>query len=114
MSKVLKLAKIRDKKLERANDYFQKMRKLEDEAEDIDMEITETCDHPQDHLKLKHFSDDSPQRTFWLCTVCYQSVEYDPNKKEEKMQEIVDDLYLTWDTLPIEALRKDFQKQTKE
>ena len=63
-SDIAALAKVRNRKLKKANKYYEKMRKLEAEAEDLDYKISDTCDHPKEYLKLKHFSDDTPQRTF--------------------------------------------------
>lgn len=104
---VLKAMELRDKKLEQANKLFIRMQKLEDQAEDLDFKITEHCDHPKTHLKLKRFTNEVPQKTHWLCTVCYQSVEVRvKNKIKDNVENTFEEIA---DELPSEALSKDLK-----
>lgn len=101
---VIKLAEKRDKALKQANVYYTKMRKLESMAEEIDYKISDLCHHPKSHLKLKNFSD---TRTFWLCTLCYQTVDLNQDALNKKLDDMVKDLFDDiWDELPEDSFAK--------
>jgi rubrerythrin len=95
---ILKLAKKRDDALKKANAHFLKMRALEKIAENTDAEIVHHCDHPKKYLKLKNFSD---TQTFWLCTICFNTVLPDQVKKDKITEESIKDLFNEiWDEIP--------------
>jgi len=106
---VLKLVERRDKKLKRANEYYIKMRKLEDEAENIDIKISNVCDHPKEHLKLSHFLEGIPQKTMWMCKLCYQAVDLNPKTKEEKLMKEVEFLKEVWAEIPTKYIQQDLK-----
>lgn len=111
---VLQLAEKRDKKLKIANQLFLRMKKLEVDAEELDMIITDTCNHPKEHLKLKHFTEERtifPQKTMWLCTICYQAVDFDPKEKEKALKKSVDLLKEAWDEIPTKRLGSRKQQE---
>ena len=96
---LIKAIETRDKKLARANKLNLQAMKLEEEAENIDLDISEHCTHPKQYLKLKRFSDAIPQKTMWLCTACYQSVDHDPGAKEQMLEDTIKFLFDTWDEI---------------
>jgi hypothetical protein len=107
---VLKLVEKRDKKLRRANDYYIKMRKLEYEAENLDIEISNFCDHPKEYLKLSYFADGIPQKSMWMCKLCYQAVDFNHKEaKEVRLTKEVDFLKEVWAEIPTEHLIKDIK-----
>ena len=103
---VLKLAEQRDNKMRRANEHFKKMKKLEEAAVKLDLKISEECTHPSDKRKLKRFSSGIPQKTFWLCTVCYQEIESSV-QKQKKIKSIEDTFAEIFKELPAEKLYEE-------
>jgi len=90
---ILELAKARDEKLAKGNEHYIKMKELEDQAESIDYRIMEECDHPSKYLKVKEFTNSIPQQTIWLCTICYQAIDLDPQKIDKERSKKIESLF---------------------
>lgn len=98
---ILQLAKARDKKLAEGNKHYLKMKELEDQAESIDLKILEECYHPSEHLKVREFTNSIPQKTIWLCTMCYQAIDLDPQEVEKERSKKVKTLFEDiWKEMP--------------
>lgn len=107
---VLKLVEKRDKKLKKANEHYIKMRELEYQAENLDTEISNFCDHPKEHLKISYFTEGIPQKSMWMCKLCYQAVDFNHAKvKEAKLTKEVDFLREAWSEIPTEYLVQDIE-----
>lgn len=81
---VKKLVERREKKLTMADKYYQKAKDLMAQAEELDERIHNVCDHPKEFLKLKFFTEEMPQSSMWLCTLCFQMVETKKKAKEKE------------------------------
>lgn len=101
---ILAMAEKRDKKLARANKMYLDAIKLENVAIKLDQEISNNCTHPKSHVKLKHFTNDIPQKTMWLCKICYTCIDYnaekaakEKGKSDNKAEELFDEI---WEEIP--------------
>ena len=97
---VVQIAEKRDSALAKANSYFIKMRKLEKDAEKLDLIISDNCTHPTKYLKLKNFSG---MNSFWLCQICFQTIDPNQDKKNKRNEESIEGLFdEIWEDLPVE------------
>lgn len=109
---IIKLAERRDKKLKRANDLYLKSQELEEEAEEIDQKISDNCHHPKSHHKLKRFTNSVPQKTMWLCTLCYQTIG-DNKTEEEAITSLFEEIFLEMPESISPKGKKDDTKSSK-
>lgn len=102
---IIDLAEKRDKLMEKANKLSKEVDSMEKKAEEIDLYITENCTHPKEHVRLKRFNNSIPQKTFWLCKICYQEVCNDDDH-EERLDSISDFLDEILSEMPVKVIRK--------
>ncbi len=114
-SSIHKLAKRRDSLMRKANEYFKKMRRLEAEAEKLDEYITNNCTHPREYLKLKQFTKEIPQKSIWLCKLCFQGVEVGCSKNKKEVESNIEATFEdVFNEIPTEAIRKDNKRKEEK